>query len=145
MTMGNFDRNRGSSGSRNFSRRDFGGRSFDKSADRPMYKTVCSKCGKDCEVPFIPTGNRPVFCRDCFQANRTSDPRRSSFEDRGSQVIRPIGQPQYREQFEALNVKLDKILKILEPKIAVAVPAETPKSPKVKKVTKKSTPAEKKE
>lgn len=127
--MGNFNRDRGQSGGRSFG--------------RPMHKTICSKCGKECEVPFIPTGNRPVFCRDCFQNNRISDPRRSNFEDRGNnQLNRPIGQPQYREQFEALNAKLDKILRILEPKIAVpVVPA---KAPKTKKVIKKSASTKKK-
>lgn len=121
----------------NFGRRDFGNRG----GDRPMHQAICSKCNKECEVPFRPTGSRPVFCKDCFQNNRASDPRRSNFEDRGSnQVIRPIGQPQYREQFEALNLKLDKILRILEPKIAaVVVSAEATKVSKAKKVAKKST------
>lgn len=122
----------------NFGRRDFGNRG----GDRPMHKAICGKCNKECEVPFKPTGSRPVFCRDCFQNNRASDPRRSNFEDRGiNQAIRPIGQPQYREQFEALNTKLDKILRILEPKIATTVVSvQSPKIPKAKK----STPAKKK-
>lgn len=130
-------------GNRNFGRRDFGGRS----GDRQMFKTICSKCNKECEVPFVPTGNRPVFCKDCFQSNRASEPKRSNFEDRGNiQVIRSTGQPQYKEQFEALNQKLDKILKILEPKIASAIVVpEASKIPKVKKMVKKSTPTKKKE
>lgn len=144
LNMGDFNRGR-SSGGRDFGRRDFGG----KSGDRQMFKTVCSKCNKECEVPFVPTGTRPVFCRDCFQSNRTSEPRRSNFDDRSSsQVIRPIGQPQYREQFEALSIKLDKILKILEPKITVVnVPAEVKevKILKVKKAAKKSPSTKKKE
>lgn len=162
MTMGDFNRDRGSSGSRSFGKRDFGSRGggFDKGGDRPMHKTVCSKCGKQCEVPFIPSGSRPVFCSDCFQSNRISNPirsesnypRHSNFEDRGNSQVTRSAQPQYQEQFSALNAKLDKILKILEPKIvAVAAPAETPKAPevtkviKIKKATKKSTPAKKKE
>ena len=28
---------------------------------------VCDKCGKDFELPFMPSGNRPVYCRDCFK------------------------------------------------------------------------------
>lgn len=31
-----------------------------------MYDATCSKCGKACQVPFKPSGGRPVFCRDCF-------------------------------------------------------------------------------
>jgi CxxC-x17-CxxC domain-containing protein len=37
---------------------------------RQMHKAVCAECGTECEVPFQPTGDRPVFCRDCFQNRR---------------------------------------------------------------------------
>ncbi len=39
--------------------------------DRPMFKTVCASCGQDTMVPFEPSGDRPVYCRDCFQARRS--------------------------------------------------------------------------
>ncbi len=38
--------------------------------DRPMYDAICSECGKDTRVPFQPKPDRPVYCNDCFQANR---------------------------------------------------------------------------
>jgi len=38
--------------------------------DRPMFDAVCSTCGKDCQVPFQPNGNKPVYCRDCFSSQR---------------------------------------------------------------------------
>jgi len=56
-----------------------------------MHSAVCSECGEDCEIPFKPTGNRPVFCSNCFskqnsagRPSRFSDDRRSrpQFEDR---------------------------------------------------------------
>ncbi len=31
-----------------------------------MFQATCSECHKSCEVPFRPTGERPVYCRDCF-------------------------------------------------------------------------------
>ena len=34
---------------------------------REMHKAVCAQCNKECEVPFKPSGDRPVYCRDCFQ------------------------------------------------------------------------------
>ena len=37
---------------------------------RKMYKAICSDCGKECEVPFKPSGDRPVYCRECFQKHR---------------------------------------------------------------------------
>jgi len=37
---------------------------------REMHKAICSDCGKECEVPFKPTVDKPVRCRECFQASR---------------------------------------------------------------------------
>ena len=31
---------------------------------------TCSGCGQQTTVPFEPRGARPVFCRDCFQAQK---------------------------------------------------------------------------
>ena len=33
---------------------------------RELYPAVCSNCGRETQVPFAPTGSRPVYCRDCF-------------------------------------------------------------------------------
>ncbi|PJE60362.1 hypothetical protein COU86_05005, partial [Candidatus Roizmanbacteria bacterium CG10_big_fil_rev_8_21_14_0_10_36_26] len=65
------DFNRDRSGSRRaFGRRDFGRRSFDgHGGRREMHKAVCSNCGKNCEVPFEPTGSKPVYCSECFKNN----------------------------------------------------------------------------
>jgi len=37
---------------------------------REMHKTVCSDCGKECEVPFKPTEGRPVYCNECLPKYR---------------------------------------------------------------------------
>ncbi|MCW2277191.1 zinc-ribbon domain containing protein [Heliophilum fasciatum] len=37
---------------------------------REMFETVCAECGVTTTVPFRPTGDRPVYCRSCFQAHR---------------------------------------------------------------------------
>lgn len=34
---------------------------------REMFPAVCSACGKETTVPFQPTGDKPVYCRDCYQ------------------------------------------------------------------------------
>ena len=39
---------------------------------REMHPAVCAECGKDTEVPFRPTGDRPVYCSDCFRQQRES-------------------------------------------------------------------------
>lgn len=40
------------------------------------YQTTCATCGRTTSVPFIPREDRPVYCNDCFQAQRASRPRR---------------------------------------------------------------------
>lgn len=38
---------------------------------REMYPAVCAQCGMETRVPFKPSGERPVYCRDCFTRNRS--------------------------------------------------------------------------
>jgi len=42
---------------------------------RTLHKAKCADCSKDCEVPFKPSGDRPVYCRECLPNHRK--PRRS--------------------------------------------------------------------
>jgi len=37
---------------------------------RPMYKVICANCGRDSEVPFKPSRDRPVYCKECFKARK---------------------------------------------------------------------------
>ncbi|MCD6358553.1 MAG: zinc-ribbon domain containing protein [Dehalococcoidia bacterium] len=39
---------------------------------REMFPAVCAECGRDCEVPFQPRGDRPVYCSDCYRKMRPS-------------------------------------------------------------------------
>jgi CxxC-x17-CxxC domain-containing protein len=68
---------------RNNDRRDSNNKSFDNDfskgfgglgfRDRPMresFKAVCSECGANCDLPFKPSQDRPVYCRDCFQKHK---------------------------------------------------------------------------
>ena len=182
--VGNFNKGNRGGGARFFGRDGFGRKNFDggqgRGGDRQMVKAGCSNCGRDCEVPFRPTGEKPVYCSECFEkmgggsrSDRQGD--RPRFADRRPQS--GGGSDQYKGQFENLNIKLDKILRLLEPKTVVAQPAkptepvketvepakEVPETvkevkkaekevkevvvmetSKVKKVSKKKTPAEKK-
>lgn len=45
-------------------------RSADGAAPREMHPAVCASCGKECEVPFEPKGDRPVYCNECFTKMR---------------------------------------------------------------------------
>ena len=112
-----------------------------------MFKATCSNCGKECEVPFKPTGSKPVYCRDCFRTMGGPDSRRT--DDRGSRKPnfdnggRGSTQPQYREQFEALNAKLDKILKLLNPEKTMEAP-KVVAEPQVEDATNSVEPVKKK-
>lgn len=43
------------------------------------YETTCATCGRPTSVPFIPREDRPVYCSDCFQAQRAARPRRDEY------------------------------------------------------------------
>jgi CxxC-x17-CxxC domain-containing protein len=40
--------------------------------ERQMFPAVCAQCGKDTQVPFQPSGEKPVYCSDCFATQRSS-------------------------------------------------------------------------
>ncbi len=40
--------------------------------DRQMYEVICDGCGRTTQVPFQPRGDRPVYCRECFDTQRQS-------------------------------------------------------------------------
>ncbi len=37
---------------------------------REKHKATCSECKKECEVPFKPSGDRPVYCKDCYSKRK---------------------------------------------------------------------------
>ena len=93
---------RGFSSGRGGGFRDRDSGSFER-GKQEMYKVTCDKCKKQCEVPFKPTGNKPVLCSDCFKKEGGSSSRNNSSSSGISQ-----------EQYKEINTKLDKILRILE-------------------------------
>src|SRR5437773_1977666 len=38
---------------------------------REMHPAVCSNCGQDTMVPFLPRGDKPVYCSTCFEQVRS--------------------------------------------------------------------------
>jgi len=107
----------------------FGGGRKDRhrDRDREMFDVVCTKCGKDCQVPFEPTGDKPVFCNDCFGKSRDGGGNRDS----GGLV----------EQIKMLNEKMDRLIEILIPKSLEKKSKKIEAKKEVKKVAKKTTKA----
>ncbi len=102
-----FDRAKfGGRDSRSFGRRDSerfrerGPGRQGRSSELEMHEALCDRCGKRCEVPFRPTGGKPVYCSDCFRKNGNSE---------------PTGRPNSSSgELEQINRKLDKILRALK-------------------------------
>ena len=49
-----------------------GGGGYGGGQRREMYPAVCAQCGKDTMVPFQPRTDKPVYCSDCYAAQRPS-------------------------------------------------------------------------
>lgn len=91
----------GQNGGRRDYDRDRGGRSEKpRFNDRQMHNAICNKCGKNCQVPFKPTGDKPIFCNDCF--GKGDGKNKSSNEA--------------VEQIKVLSAKIDKLIMMLAPK-----------------------------
>jgi len=138
-------------GGSKFGGKKFGGGGSDRAE---MHSAICDQCDKECQVPFKPTGDRPVFCNNCFksQGEKPGKSDRKDFGDRGYEKRdRPApnmenvyttkgnagagvgagNADQYKKQFDALNAKLDRIIKLLtedEPEMLEAMEDESPES-----------------
>jgi CxxC-x17-CxxC domain-containing protein len=53
--------------------RGFGGGERRSGRERPqrrMYDIICDDCGQPAQVPFSPRDDRPVYCKECYQARQ---------------------------------------------------------------------------
>ncbi len=120
---------RGNGSGRDFGRNDrrggFDGRS---GGGATMHKTICSECGVECEVPFKPTGGKPVFCSNCFEnKNRSESMSESRFDDRRSSHSRfddnKFSGNKFNESKKPVNdVKLDELISRLDKIIRLLTP-----------------------
>ncbi len=93
------------------------------------FDAICSNCGKKCQVPFRPDGEKPVYCKDCFDMPRKAMTGKKKFSTRppasflssanfgpatpaasaaGGKSIADL-----TRQIAAMNAKIDTMLKIL--------------------------------
>ena len=155
--QGSSDRPRFGGGKGGFSHsgnRDRGGRN----GPRPqMFSAVCSECARACEIPFRPTDERPVFCKDCFDKKRglqqgnykRSEALPRNFPPRDQRDFTPTSSrephadlsavalvktgdkriDELKQQLYAVNKKIDTILKIMEGTTIVATKKVKAKKP----------------
>lgn len=38
--------------------------------ERTMFHAICAGCGRTCDVPFEPKGDKPVYCGECFEKRK---------------------------------------------------------------------------
>ncbi len=132
----------------------FGGRrdSFDKPE---MHDAVCDNCGKDCQVPFKPSGDKPIYCSKCFE---NVDPRRDERNSREDRFPRKDDFPrrderprfrdnekprssngaelsQFKDQLGSISAKLDKLIRILTPVVVEVEEKKSSFDPKPKVTT----------
>ncbi|MBU0707687.1 hypothetical protein KKG41_04920 [Patescibacteria group bacterium] len=117
-----------------------GGRNFSRSGDRQMHTAICDKCGQKAEVPFKPTGDKPIFCSECFKKEARPSDRRGG-DRRGGRDGDSVGNKQLSEQMKSISIKLDKLIGMLDPD---ATKKETPTKDSVKKTEPKKPEAIKK-
>ncbi len=139
--MGNFNGKKKFGGGRKFLSNNRGGDERD-SGGPTMHKATCHECGKDCEVPFRPTGSRPIFCSICFDKQGGSaakfgdrngersggdrntersfdrprfggDKRKHEFEKENAVLENKMADYQ-KSQFAQLNAKLDRLTQIVD-------------------------------
>ncbi len=82
---------------------------------KKMFSAVCVDCGKRCEVPFRPTGNKPIYCSSCFEnvgSTRSGGYKKSN---EGKNTSANLDISLFNDQLMNINGKLDKLIEILSP------------------------------
>jgi len=145
-----------------------GGQSRDSrhgNSDQQMHTANCSDCGNKCEVPFRPSGDKPVYCSTCFGAKKNANEPRGELnsQDRSDKGFRnnessntkkprsersPRHDPsrgrndegieELKQQITALETKLNKILDLLNPPKPSTKGVKRVKNEPAVKVTKKT-------
>lgn len=125
---------------------------------KQLFSAICADCRKPCQVPFRPSGDKPIYCKDCFMkrkektagdtwrsdAPQSGSPKQNSaptYAERPGATGSPAKPQQssggvqlvdLKRQMDLMSAKLDMLLQKLEG-------AGT----KAKKVITKKTPAKK--
>lgn len=87
-------------------RSSFGNRFEHTSHDeKRMHNATCDTCGNSCEVPFRPTGKKPIYCHNCFGKNAGA-PMAGNSGNGGNTA-------HLEAELKRINEKLDAIIEVL--------------------------------
>ncbi len=135
--MGDFKRG----GGKRFGGGGFRGRDDRRGRDRgpvSMHQAVCDQCGKTCQVPFRPSGDKPVYCDNCFASKKSGGDNRGGYRFAqksfsNKPAVSSGSNDEVKKQLVLLNEKMERLIKVVElsnqPQPIVAIP-------KVKKIVK---------
>lgn len=111
-------------GAKPFEKRGYGdgGGYGSRDSGKQMFKAICAECGETAEVPFRPSGGKPVLCKRCFQSDERAPRARSERGGYGKSKFPPKrqfdGGSRDRDQVEKrlgeMNAKLDLIIREIE-------------------------------
>jgi len=90
------------------------------------HKAICADCEQDCEVPFKPSSNRPVYCRACYAIRKS----------------RAISKPREERKSNEVTMISDRLAERLKLNQPINPPKK--KKPAVKKRTNKPARSPKK-
>ena len=75
----------------------------DRNKGRVMHKAICADCKKECSLPFKPSGDRPVYCQDCFSRRKVIKMSGITIADKPQEVS--LLQGQVKTKKKAVAVK----------------------------------------
>ncbi|MBI5422230.1 hypothetical protein HZA44_03795, partial [Candidatus Peregrinibacteria bacterium] len=103
--------------------------------EKPKFDATCSDCGKPCQVPFRPNGEKPVLCSECFSIAKGDSfaPKNHDKFAKKNEGFEPRKPDRTVEQLEKMNAKLERMLKLIE-----ALGQEKKKEPMKEAVKKES-------
>ncbi|MEK7535751.1 MAG: CxxC-x17-CxxC domain-containing protein [Patescibacteria group bacterium] len=112
---------------------------------KQLFDATCANCGKATQVPFRPTGDRPVYCRECFAQMGGGEERGREAGARGfkptqsSPITNSPDHSALKRELQEVNAKLERLITAVQSLAQVTTSAEPIKSLKkpVKKVSKK--------
>jgi len=146
---------RGGFGGGHGGRPSFGGGRGGFRGDRgpvTMHKVICDQCKKPCEVPFLPTAGKPVYCNACFGGKREGGndrggdrfPRKTFGGDYKTPArvdigadINKVSGAEIKKLLESMNSKMDLLVKALGNKPVAPVVEKVKEVTKAKKTAKK--------
>lgn len=116
---------------------------------KQLFSAICADCRKPCQVPFRPSGDKPIYCKDCFmkrkektagdtwrpEAPQGGSPNQNSAPVKPQQSSGGVQLVDLKRQMDVMSGKLDMLLQKLGgvgPKEKKSVVKKTP----VKKVKK---------